>query len=107
MNAEPKRRQGSSRAFFGYLTLTSVLLGMARASSGFDPPAVLAFSLSVALFSSFGAVLGSLFGNPCAGAVVGIAALFVLGLATLMPVSDFGPPGPSKYDRLTMRPDQP
>jgi hypothetical protein len=105
MRTESKPRQTSLRAFFGYLTLACLLMGMTRALSDFEPPPVLLFFLSVALFSSFGAALGSLFGWSEIGAVVGIAALFVLIFASLLPVSNCDRWAPSKYDRLAVNHD--
>ena len=69
MRAESQPRQTSLRAFFGYLTLVCVLLGIGRATNGFDTPPPLGLFLSVALFSSFGAALGSLFGRAAIGAL--------------------------------------
>jgi len=78
MNADQKHRQTSLRAFFGYLTLVCVLMGVARAAIGFDSPFLFDLVLGAAAVLSFGAALGSLLGRPMAGAVVAFALMVIV-----------------------------
>jgi hypothetical protein len=74
MNAEPRPRQTSLRAFFGFLTLACILLGVIRCMAVPRDDRAASFwifwFLLIVTPISIGAAVGSLFGSPVGGAII-------------------------------------
>jgi hypothetical protein len=81
MATEPKSRQRSYRAFFGYFAIACVSHAVARIALQSESLAVIVrligFAALVATPITFGASIGCLFRRPDIGAVFGVCAFVV------------------------------